>query len=281
MKNSQSNNRPGEGRLLLFPFLLTICVMLSLVSACSSPAKRFDDAAMSFGLQREVVKSAEFQHVVYWRNGGPNQTLHVYLDGDGTPELDERPSHDPTSRNLLILHLLAIDPGPAVYLGRPCYHGSTEPGCSNDLWTTARYSERVVSSLTAALSTVMIGRGYHWVSLFGHSGGGTLAMLLAERLPGVRSIVTIAANLDIDAWSDYHGQPRLAASLNPVNRPPLPPRIQQRHYVGSRDEVVPAALVATVLRPQNLGPAIIDGYDHVCCWVDRWPSILAEHATAE
>lgn len=255
--------------------------MLSLVSACSTPAKRFDVTAMSFGLQRDVVKSAEFQHVLYWRNGGPNQTLHVYLDGDGTPELGERPAQDPTSRNLLILHLLAIDPGPAVYLGRPCYHGSTEPGCSNDLWTTARYSERVVSSLAAALGTIMIGRGYQRVSLFGHSGGGTLAMLLAERLPGVRSIVTIAANLDIDAWADYHGQPRLAASLNPANRPPLPPRIQQRHYIGRRDQIVPVAMVAAALRGKNTGLAIINSYDHVCCWADRWPSILAEHAAVE
>ncbi len=261
---------------------LTTLAILTLVGACSSPAKKFDYTAASLGLQREVVMGTAFQHVLYWRNGGPNRTLHVYLGGDGAPVRASQPVQDPTPRNPLMLQLLALDPGPAVYVGRPCYHGLAEtPGCSNDLWTTARYSEWVVSSLAAAIGAIMTARGFYRISFFGHSGGGTLAMLLAERFPATRTIVTIAANLDIDAWTDHHGQPRLTASLNPASRPPLRDSVLQRHYVGGRDRIVPATLMARAVQGPNAKLIIVDDYDHVCCWTERWPSIVADVAAAE
>jgi pimeloyl-ACP methyl ester carboxylesterase len=223
-----------------------------------------------------------FQHVLFWCNGGPNRTLHVYLGGDGTPVSAGRPAKDPTPRNPLMLRLMRLDSDPAVYIGRPCYHGLAETaGCSGDLWTAARYSESVVASLAAAIRRIMMSRGYERVSLFGHSGGGTLAMLLAERFPEVRAIVTIAANLDIDAWADHHGQDRIAASLNPASRPPLLAGILVRHYAGSNDRIVLPALVAPGVRGANAKLIVVDGYDHVCCWTELWPTILADIAAAE
>ena len=261
---------------------LMMFAILALLNACSSPVIYFDRAAESLGLQRDVVKGTEFDHVLYWQNGDVNRTLHVYLDGDGTPIRDDYPAQDPTPREPLMLHLLALDPGPAVYVGRPCYHGLAQAhDCENGLWTNARYSERVVSSLAAVVQAIMIARGYEGVSFFGYSGGGTLAALIAERQPRTKSLVTIAANLDIDAWADHHEQPRLAGSLNPAVRPPLPNHVRQRHYVGRHDRIVPATLLAAALRERNTKPIIIDGYDHVCCWADRWQSILSEHKAAE
>ena len=262
--------------------LSALFAILTLLGACSSPAKKFDDTAASLGLQRDVVMGAAFHHVLFWRNGESNRTLHVYLDGDGTPVRAGQPAQDPTPRNSLMLRLLALDPGPAVYVGRPCYHGLAEtPGCSNDLWTTARYSERVVSSLATAISGVMAAGGYDRISFFGHSGGGTLAMLLAERFPATSTIVTIAANLDIDAWADHHDQPRLTVSLNPASRPPLRDGVLQRHYVGGRDRVVPPTLITPGVREPNAKPVVVDDYDHLCCWTKRWPRIVAEIVAAE
>ncbi len=163
--------------------VLTALAILTLLGACRSPALKFDQTAASLGLQREVVMGTVFQHVLFWRNGWPNRTLHVYLGGDGTPVSAGRPAKDPTPRDPLMLRLMRLDPDPAVYVGRPCYHGlAGTTGCSGDLWTTARYSESVVSSLAAAIRRIMMSRGHEQIFLFGHSGGGTLATLLAERL---------------------------------------------------------------------------------------------------
>ncbi len=65
-------------------------------------------------------------------------------------------------------------------------------------------------------------------------------MLVAARMEQVRQVVTIAANLDIDAWAEHSGYSRLRGSLNPATQPPLPTHIQQIHLAGGRDLRVPA-----------------------------------------
>lgn len=245
--------------------------LISIIGGCWQPAKIFDETASSFGLRREVVAGSELFHVLYWRDGGPNKSLAVYFGGDGSPEN----SRDPTPRNPLTLRLIAVDPGPAVYIGRPCYHGLAESvGCSGELWTTGRYSDRIVSSLSGVIRGILIAREETELTLYGYSGGGTLAMLVAARIPEVRRVVTVAANLDTEAWTKYHGHERLLTSLNPVTRIPLPVGVEQRHYVGGRDRIVPAVLLRDIENELGGKVIILDDFDHLCCWEDRWSEIL-------
>lgn len=253
-----------------------------LVAGCVSPTEQFNSRAASLTLDRGTVPGAGFTHVVYRRpaSGAPSRILHVYLDGDGRPWNGQRPAADPTPAEPLTLRLLALDPAPAVYLGRPCYHGqAATPPCAPALWTDARYSEVVVESVAAAARNLAaIGR-YREIVWVGYSGGGTLAMLAAPRVPETVGVVTIAANLDVDGWTALHRQPRLAGSLSPARQPPLPAAIRQRHYAGGRDRVVPPAIVSGGgIPPGSL--TVVGSHDHVCCWVDYWPRVLAEEARA-
>ena len=116
--------------------------------------------------------------------------------------------------------------------------------------------------------------GYDRVVWVGHSGGGALAMLLAERVPQTTAVVTIAADLDAEAWATYRGFD-LAGSLNPARRPPLRSDILQVHYAGGSDGVVPPAITAQGVTGRPTELVVIKGYDHVCCWEDLWPSVLA------
>ena len=72
------------------------------------------------------------------------------------------------------------------------------------------------------------------IVLIGHSGGGTLAVLLAPRIEDVSGVVSIAANLDIDAWADHHNYDRLTGSLNP-NSQPTDSAIPHEQMAGLRD----------------------------------------------
>ena len=117
--------------------------------------------------------------------------------------------------------------------------------------------------------------GANKLVLFGYSGGGVLAVLLANRLPQTSVVVTLAANLDIDAWADLHGYSRLSGSLNPAVEPALDSAIVQLHLVGGRDSNVRSTSRQSYLRIQPEAQAVvIPGYDHVCCWRDLWPKVL-------
>jgi hypothetical protein len=248
-------------------------------TGCASPAARTDQEATELGFNREIVDGTGFLHVVYRHSvslsPGP---VHVYIEHDGLPWLTETiVSPDPTPRNPVMLRLMALDPAPSVYLGRPCYFGLAQSApCSPLLWTHERYSERVVESMAAALRQVLPDPKSQVVFL-GNSGGGTLAMLLAERFADTRAVVTLAGNLDIAAWAQYHGYTPLQGSLNPAFRAPLDRKVIQKHYVGGRDRNVPP-FIARRFAQARPGAEVIElpDCDHRCCWETLWPQVLAD-----
>jgi hypothetical protein len=252
--------------------------VLCTLAACASPLRQWWQHVAAAGFAATVTPGDPFRHVVLDKPGRPWGVLHVYIDGDGTPWEGDRPAADPTPRNPLVLELMRLDDSRSLYLGRPCYHGlADDPGCAPALWTSDRYSDAVVSSMAAALRAYVTGQDR--LAFIGYSGGGALAMLLAPRFSQAAAVVTVASNLDTDAWTAHHRYLRLAGSLNPAAQAPLPQNVYQRHYVGDRDRVVPPQTVpggsldrATVV--------LVPGFDHVCCWQRLWPSILTDLARA-
>jgi len=264
---------PGRGVLFL------VAALVLALAGCVQPLrsnKNFDNRLAG---EHSIIAGDGFQHLIYrhgdWGRSGP---VHVYLEGDGLPWVTRtRVARDPTPRNALALRLMASDPAPSLYLGRPCYHGLADSaGCSPWLWTHGRYSEEVVASMAAALTRALGPDRERKAILIGYSGGGVLAMLIAARERRVQGVVTIASNLDIDAWADLHGYSRLRGSLNPAVQPPLPSGIRQVHLAGGRDDRVPARLSHSVAdRQPNAAFAVFPEFDHVCCWERDWSSILA------
>lgn len=248
---------------------------------CATATQRIDQQAGALGLQREVVAGDPYRHLLYFKPGaGHSSPLHVYIEHDGSPWLDRtRVSADPTPRNPLMLELMGLDPGPALYLGRPCYFElEIDPPCSPLTWTHHRYAEEIVASMAAALRAFLARHhGYNRLALFGHSGGGTLAVLLAERLPQTVAVVTLAGNLDIERWVDLHHYSRLDGSINPASRPPLREGLAQLHYVGGRDTQVPPE-IARSYAANRAGTEVVEiaHFDHTCCWQQLWPAVLAE-----
>lgn len=253
-------------------------LLIVLVSGgCASPTQNFNQHAARLGYARQLVTGTEFQHVGYFKLGrAPHGSiLHVYLDGDGTPWLGRNvAASDPTPHVPLMLDLMAQDPVSSVYLGRPCYLGlSNSVACTPRLWTTARYSQKVIDSMTAALNR--ISGPYAGLVLIGYSGGGTLAMLMAEHLPKTEAVITVAANLDTERWANLHHQPSLSESLNPAGREALPSAIQQLHFAGAEDKNVPPQLIKTAISQQKQAQfTVYEGQDHACCWREVWREVL-------
>jgi hypothetical protein len=268
---------PGRGGSL------PACVMLAAawISACTSPAKRADQLAARAGFGRETIEGAAFHHVVYRNHitaaGG---TLHVYIEGDGTPY--SRPTMvatDPTPREPLMLRLMVQDELPSVYLGRPCYFGlASESSCKPAEWTLRRFSPEILDSMDAALRAEMARSGASRVELFGHSGGGTIAVLLAQRLPEVKRVITLAPTLDTAAWCALHHYDPLSGSLNPVDQRANRADLTVVHWVGSRDSNTPPSLVSAAAAARGEQVRVVAGFSHNCCWEKMWGEILEPSA---
>ena len=263
------------------------CLALLLgvtLAACATPGERFDRRAAALGLQSTRLPGEAFEHRAWFADTPPGAaTLHVYVEHDGTPWARiDRVSEDPTPRTPFALELMAKDSGPRLLLGRPChFEPRADPACDPLVWTQRRYSQDVVASMVAALRGFLSAHPHRDVVLIGYSGGGTLAWLMAARIPETTGVVTIAANLDVDAWTRLHDYSPLSGSLNPASAPPLAPAIDQRHYVGGRDDNVPPSVVKSFAR-RHPGARVIEiaEFDHVCCWIERWPELLAGMGSA-
>ncbi|MCB1780541.1 MAG: alpha/beta hydrolase [Candidatus Competibacteraceae bacterium] len=248
---------------------------------CTPAWLKYDQMAEDFKFDRAVITTAHFNIVVYKnRISDLSKRLHVYLDGDGSPwkRGGSLVNEDPTPRQYLVLHLMSLDSTPAVLIGRPCYHGfNQDVYCDPLLWTHARYSEQVVSVMSDALEILLEGNDVSEVVLIGYSGGGTLAQLLAERIPQTRMVVTLAGNLDLVAWTRLHGYSPLVDSINPAKRPPLAAHIPQIHYVGRFDNNILPSLTESYVSQKNRGKMIIlEHTDHANGWIEQWPTLLID-----
>jgi len=193
-------------------------------------------------------------------------TLNVFIEGDGKPGV--------------ALDLAQDIGGNSVYLGRPCQYliGNYLNSCNKALWTSHRYSESVINSMSRAITALKLRYGAQHVRLVGFSGGGTVASIIAASRHDVDLLVTVAGNLDHKRWTDFNQIDPLIGSLNPVDYSKALEAVPQIHLIGERDDVVPGSVLTSYLSRlkslDNVQSYILVGADHTCCWSLALASIL-------
>ena len=66
-----------------------IVLVAALLASCATPADRFDRRANALGFAAIGLQGTEFHHVAYVAGAlESSDTLHVYVEHDGTPWLD-------------------------------------------------------------------------------------------------------------------------------------------------------------------------------------------------
>lgn len=250
-------------RLASVPALGLALVSLLTAPAGASPAGR-------------GWTSFEAAHLAAASKDAPStgDLLTVVIEGDGNAhDRRGRPTADPTPRDPVGFRIAQAWPqGPVAWLGRPCQYVKTYACVPGD-WTTGRYSERAVAASSLALDELKRRSGATRLRLVGWSGGGTMAALVAARRSDVTVLVTLAAPLDLAAWTQWHGASPLSDSLDPAAIV-LSPEVLQLHILGRFDRVVPPALGEPAAR--HLGGAVLVWPEkHACCWARRTVRILA------
>lgn len=236
--------------------LALLAILFLIPGGCAPPGSAVLEAGRQAGFRELRLATSTFELFAMARRG-PGNRLTVYIEGDGRAFVRRnRPADDPTPGDPVALRLALVEPEPKVlWLARPCQfprEGGAEKGCDWRVWTVDRYGPAELQAMSEALDQAKTLLGASRLALIGHSGGGSMALLLAAARSDVDAVVTLAGNLDHAAWTDAHGVTPLSGSLNPANlcddsalRLAATP---QAHVVGGRDEIVPRAVVESYAR---------------------------------
>lgn len=280
-------------------FALIVISAISQLGGCASIQAQARGQLADIAVQLELVEFEQSSSLTWYgpdnrqaseRLSGSN--LLVFIGGDGLPWVDGgmRIASDPTAGDKTIWSLMAplSSQSEVAFLARPCYYLSLlPPECTPALWTSARYGQAVVDQLYDALVTMQQQYQPDSISLIGFSGGGTLAVLLAaenqrrQDTPGhalrVKSVVSIAANLPVVAWTTQQRYLPLTQSLDASEFLPL--SIPHLILLGEADRVVPlqtysAELMAKLEADPKTTVEVIPDQGHACCWQTAAPRLI-------
>ena len=279
--------------------LILLIGNLGLISCQIDPNK----LANNSNLYKKLHTTKHFIITSYARttnNTDPNQPIYVYIEGDGQAWISKyKLSNNPTPRDPLTLKLATIDQRPnVIYIARPCQFTpiDLDRNCCSKYWSTARYSQPVVDSINEVITNFKNSiNGFNKnnkqnIHLIGYSGGATIAGIIASIRPDVKSLTTIAGNLDHDAVSDFHKTTKLDLSLNLTNFAKDLSHISQTHYIGENDQIIPVKVIkdfVTKVNSFNINKnstkqinianyIIIKNADHYNGWITTWKKICSQ-----
>ena len=222
--------------LLLFLIFLVNCSQSSINQRNSQIEKLNSN---------EFIKntySTKFFNVLSLEKLINNQKLTIYIEGDGVSWVDRfTPSSDPTPTDPLAFRMALIDSGDnVIYLARPCQYVWSD-NCNKETWTISQYSSEVLDSYNEIINH--LSKTYEKIHLVGYSGGAGIVMYLASLdNKNIKSIRTIAGNINHNDLSKILDISRLKKSVNFYSIETKAKKVPQIHYYGLKDKTVPNEL---------------------------------------
>jgi hypothetical protein len=173
----------------------------------------------------------------------------------------------------VLLRLIHDTDHAAVYLGRPCYFGtSTDQACNQRWWTFERYGDTVVASMCDAANE--IARQAKSVELIGFSGGAAIAIRMTACTGKLTRLTTVAGNLDPNAWTTYHDYSPLISDILIDELPPA--GVAEVHWQCSNDENIPPRITDGYFETRPLAVRnIVADCTHATGWEKFWSGIIS------
>lgn len=264
-------------QLIFLTILISGCMTAPSIGTRSNIAEQL---ASEHGWSKQVIGTSSFDLMTFApHNPIKSSILTVYIEGDGLAWLTSRtPSSNPTPINPVALKLaLSHSSFNVAYLARPCQY-LTDKFCETKYWTSHRFSKEVIDASDEAINKLKQQFSAKQLILIGYSGGATVAALLAVQRDDVIKLITVAGNLDHKAWTDFHHITPLTGSLNPADYREQLAKVEQVHFIGEEDMVVPPFLANDFVAnlPTSSFAKVINVPDqsHGCCWESMWASLL-------
>lgn len=205
-------------------------------------------------LRFQPISSGNYTLGAWYKITKPGAVLKVYIEGDGHAfDRKGQPTTNPTPEGLFLRKLAAQDTSPnVVYLARPCQYLMSRQ-CTQKDWTTGRFSPAIIEAMDGAVVQLMKKARTDQVILIGYSGGALVSSLIAVRHPeAVKKLITIAGVLDHEKWTSYHGDAPLTESMNITPFMAQFQKLNQVHYAGQKDSVVPWQMTEEIVGKDKL-----------------------------
>jgi hypothetical protein len=251
-----------RNRHLTYQALFLIFMAILGLQACQTQPAHQSYPWHNRGFTTDIISTSSFQLFTAHHITQPHKDITVYIEGDGQSWISRhRLSADPTPLSSLVRDLTLHDKTEnVIYMARPCQFVSTlQPSCNPFYWDEKRFSDVVVNAMDDALTQIKQRYKNNKFRLVGYSGGGAIALLLAQQRSDISRITTIAGHLDSDAVTALHKTSPLTGSLNPADKATSIAHITQYHYVGSKDKIIPPSIAQNYVRnlPENHKAQII------------------------
>ncbi len=282
MKNSNIRKCISTRSRLQTAVLLVIFALLVGCAAATTKWSTLTQKGSTYEFYPVNFKTANFSLAGLLKGEkGHSKELIVYLEGDGRGVVRGRVTQDPTPSKAMGFELARSDPAPMVlYLARI---GQFQPSETGDnykaYWSNKRLSKEAVEAASQAIDQAKAKLGATRLHLIGYSGGGGLAILLAEQRNDVATITTVAGLLDTVWWVEEKNYQPLTGSLNPADQVALTSATPQVHFYGIDDIIIPPNMSAhfRTLAPFTSFSRVEVPTNHWNAWPELWPNLLEQH----
>jgi len=266
---------------LLFRLIFPLIVLIAINSCASTTLKSNLLTALKIvngnTFENYIYETEKFNIFSFRRLTKTSDTINVYIEGDGRSWIDRSTiSPNPTPSNPAVLRLAVLDDSPNVlYFARPCQYVNLkfETNCSKQTWTSHRYSLDVIEAYNEILNHLKKNNKNFKFNLIGHSGGGAVAVLVAATRNDIKSIRTLAANLDHVELNREKNVSQLNGSLNPIDFAKKISFLPQVHYQGMHDKIIPQWVAKKFVKYSNnscVSLMSLIEVDHEDGWEDFW-----------
>ena len=207
------------------------------------------------------TKYLSFQ--VWEKEMTPGEPVRIYIEGDGHP----------TPEHPVALELAERDSAPnVVYVSRPCQYVWCDECRNPALWQEERFHEDIIEEMRALIVHIAHKYQTSTVDLIGYDGGGTIALLLATKLP-INQVITVGGILDTQSYAKDHNI--ILNGLNPADFKDVLADVKQVHYIGGRDTDISRRsterFVALLNQPKSAVIKVVPGATHT-----NWSDFVVE-----
>ena len=244
---------------------LLFCVGLSACTSVNVPE--------SFTYRE--IQTSTFKIATWQKVENVDAPFKIYIEGDGYAfRANGRVSSNPTPRSHMVRELAFADSHPnVIYMARPCQFAKDNK-CEPKYWSNARFSKETVQAQYEAVRQIS---GSAPLTIVGFSGGAQIAGLMAVKYDDLRieKLVTVAGNLDVKAWTDYHNLPALDLSEDLRNYQTRYADFKQKHYIGTADDNIVPTITENFVADKNT-LIYIRNASHNKGWQAAYEQIRAE-----